>query len=166
MKYLLLAFSSFLAIALQMITGNIFFLFNFLNISLILVAWWTIYHSRVRALFFGSFTGLLFDYALGWPLGYNGFGLTLAVFIIGQSWDRFNTTDQPVARFLILSASSLANSLSIFSLFWVTQRATSSAFLVSAVFQALITAGVGLLFFIILDRYKSAQAYRELGIRN
>ena len=157
MKYLLLAVSSFLAVALQMIASDIFFLFNFLNISLILVAWWTIYHSRVRALFFGSFTGLLLDYALGWPLGYNGFGLTLAVFIIGQSWDRFNTGEQPLVRFLILAASSFSSSVSIFLLFWITQRSTSRIFLGSAVLQALITAGAGLLFFIVLERYKSTQ---------
>jgi rod shape-determining protein MreD len=160
MKYLLLVVSSFLAVALQMIASDIFFLFKFLNISLILVAWWTIYYSRVRALFFGSFTGLLVDYALGWPLGYNGFGLTLAVFIIGQSWDRFNTGEQPTVRFLILAASSLASSLSIFFLFWITQRATSRIFLGSAVLQALITAGAGFIFFIVLERYKSTQAHK------
>ena len=160
MKYLLLAVSSFLAVALQMIASDIFFLFNFLNISLILVAWWTIYHSRVRALFFGSFTGLLLDYALGWPLGYNGFGLTLAVFIIGQSWDRFNTGEQPLVRLLILTVSSLASSLSIFLLFWITQRPTSLVFLSSAAFQALITAGAGFMFFVVLERYKSTQAHK------
>ena len=157
MKYLLLAVSSFLAVALQMIAGNIFFLFNFLNISLILVAWWTIYHSRIRSLFFGSFTGLLLDYALGWPLGFNGFGLTLAVFIIGQSWDRFNTGEQPIVRFMIIAASSLASSLSIFALFLITQRATNRLFLGSSVIQALITAGAGLIFFVVIERYKSTQ---------
>ena len=160
MKYLLLAVSSFLAVALQMIAGNIFFVFNFLNIPLILVAWWTIYHSRIRALFFGSFTGLLLDYALGWPLGYNGFGLTLAVFIIGQSWDRFNTGEQPIVRFLILAASSLASSFSIFSLFWITQRATSRIFPGAAVLQALITAVAGLIFFVLLERHKSTQEHK------
>ena len=157
MKFLFLAVLSFLAVALQLIASDIFFLFNFLNISLILVAWRAIYHSRVQALFFGSFTGIVLDYALGWPLGYNGFGLTLAVFIIGQLWDRFNTGEQPLVRFLILVVSSLASSLSIFLLFWITQRATSRVFLGSAVLQALITAGAGLIFFVVLERYKSTQ---------
>ena len=158
MKYLFLAVSAFLAVAVQMIASDIFFVFSLLNISLILVAWCAIYRSRIQALFFGSFTGLLLDAALGWPLGYNGFGMTLAVFVIGKSWDRFNTAEQPIVRFLILAAASLANSLSMFLLFWIMQRATSRVFIGSAVLQALITAGAGLLFFVIIERYKRSHA--------
>ena len=160
MRYLFLAVSSFLTVAVQMIAGNVFFLFGFLDISLILVAWCVIYHSRVQALIFGSFTGLLLDAAMGWPLGYNGFGRTLAVFVIGKSWDRFNTAEQPVVRFLILVAASLASSLSMFLLFWITERPVSRVFPGSAVLQALITAGAGFIFFIILERYKQAQAHK------
>ena len=156
MKYLYLAISSFLAVAVQMIASDIFFLFNFLDISLILVAWCAIYRSRVQALFFGSFTGLLLDGALGWPLGYNGFGRTLAVFVIGQSWDHFNTAEQPMARFLVLSAASFASSLSMLLLFWITQRAINRMFIGSAILQALITAGAALIFFVLLERYKRA----------
>jgi len=158
MKYLFLAVSAFLAVAVQMIASDIFFVFGLLNISLILVAWCAIYRSRIQALFFGSFTGLLLDAALGWPLGYNGFGITLAVFVIGKTWDRFNTAEQPVVRFLILAAASLANSLSMFLLFWIMQRTTSRVFIGSAVLQALITAGAGLLFFVIIEHYKSTHA--------
>jgi rod shape-determining protein MreD len=160
MRYLYLAVSSFLAVVVQMIASENFFLFSFLDISLILVAWCAIYRSRVQALLFGSFTGLLLDGALGWPFGYNGFGRTLAVFIIGQLWDRFNTAEQPAVRFLILAASSLASSLSMYLLFWIMQRTTSRVFPGSAILQALITAGVGLVFFIFLERYKRAQALK------
>jgi len=74
MKYLLLALFSFLAVIAQMIAGNGFFLFNFLDLSLILVAFWAVYRNRTQALFVGSIAGLLQDAVLGWPLGYNGFG--------------------------------------------------------------------------------------------
>lgn len=158
MNYLFLAVASFLAVAVQMIAGNIFFAFGLLDIALIMAAWCAIYRSRVQALLFGSFTGLLMDAALGWPLGYNGFGLTLAVFVIGQSWDRFNTAEQPLMRFLILAAASLTNSLSMFLLFWIMQRTTSSIFIGSAILQALITSVAGFIFFIVLERYKRAHA--------
>ena len=160
MKYLFLALSSFLAVAVQMIASDIFSLFGLLDIALIPVAWWAVYHSRVQALFFGSFTGLLLDYTLGWPLGYNGFGLTLAVFVIGQSWDRFNTGEQPLVRFLILAAASLSNSLSMFFLFWIMQRTVNRIFIGSTVLQALITAGAGFIFFIVFERYKRNQALK------
>jgi rod shape-determining protein MreD len=158
MKYLFLAVSAFLAVAVQMIASDIFFPFSLLNISLLLVVWCAIYRSRVLALLLGSFTGLLLDAALGWPLGYNGFGLTLAVFVIGQSWDRLNTAEQPVVRFLILTAASLTNSMSMFLLFWIMQRTTSRVFIGSAVLQALITAGAGLIFFVVLECYKRTHA--------
>lgn len=154
MKYLFLVISSFLVVAVQMVANDIFIQFSFLDISLILVFWCAIYRSRVQALFFGSFTGLLLDAALEWPLGYNGFGLTLAVFVVGQSWDRFNTAEQPLVRFLILAAASLANSLSMFLLLWIMQRTTSRIFIGSSIVQALITAGAGLIFFVLLERYK------------
>src|SRR5262245_18058966 len=98
MKYLFLAVSSMLAIVAQMIAGNNFLLFNFLDISLILIGYWAIYRSRMQALFVGSLTGLLLDAALGWPLGFNGFGKTLAAFAIGAAAKRFNL-EGGVARF-------------------------------------------------------------------
>jgi rod shape-determining protein MreD len=157
MKYLFLALSSFLAIVAQMIAGKNFFLFNFLDLSLLLVAYWAVYRSRVQALFVGSLTGLLLDAALGWPLGYNGFGKTLAAFVIGHCWKRFNTSEQPWVRFAILATASCLSSLSMYLLFWLMQRSSSRVFLGASVFQALITAGVGVIFFAALETYKRIQ---------
>jgi rod shape-determining protein MreD len=158
MKYLFLALSSFLAIVAQMIVGNNFFLFNFLDLSLILIAYWAIYRSRIQAIFVGSLTGLLLDAAMGWPLGYNGFGKTLAAFFIGQCWKRFNTLEQPWVRFSILAVSSCLNSLGMFLLFWLMQRTTGRIFLGASIVQAFITAGVGIIFFAGLETYKRTQA--------
>ncbi len=157
MKYLFLALSSFLAIVAQMIAGNNFFLFSFLDLSLILVAYWAVYRSRIQALFVGSLTGLLLDAALGWPLGYNGFGKTLAAFVIGQCWKRFNTAEQPWVRFSIIAASSCLSSLSIFVLFWLMQRSASKIFLGASILQAFITAGIGVAVFAVLETYKRIQ---------
>jgi rod shape-determining protein MreD len=159
MKYVFLAVSSFLAIVAQMIAGNNFFLFNFLDLSLILIAYWAIYRSRLQALFIGSLAGLLLDAAMGWPLGYNGFGKTLAAFIIGQSWKRFNTRE-PWVRFSIIAASSCLSSLSIFILFRLMQRTTSKIFLGASLMQALITAGISIVLFAGLETYKRIQTHR------
>ena len=157
MKYLFLALSSFLAIVAQMIAGENFFLFNFLDLSLILVAYWAIYRSRIQALFVGALTGLLLDAALGWPLGYNGFGKTLAAFTIGQCWKRFNTLEQPWVRFSIIAASSCLSSLSIFILFWFLQRTTSHIFFGASLLQSLITATVSIIDFAGFETYKRSQ---------
>ena len=157
MKYLFLALSSFLAITAQMIAGNNFFIFNFLDLSLILLAYWAIYRSRTQALFVGSLTGLLLDAAMGWPLGYNGFGRTLAAFIIGQSWKRFNTRESWV-QFAIIAVSSLASSVSMFALFWIMQRTTSRIFLGASLVQALVTAFITIVLFTVMESYKHKQA--------
>ena len=157
MKYLFLGLSAFLAIVAQMIVGNNFFLFNFLDLSLIIVAYWAIYRSRTQALFVGSVTGLLLDAAMGWPLGYNGFGKTLAAFTIGQCWKRFNTAEQLWVRFLIIAASSCLSSLSVFALFWLMQRSSSGVFLGASTLQAFITASVGVIIFAGLENYKRTQ---------
>ena len=157
MKYLFLALSSFLAIVAQMIAGNSFFIFNFLDLSLILVAYWAVYRSRTQALFVGSLTGLLLDAAMGWPLGYNGFGRTLAAFIIGQAWKRFNTRESWV-QFTIVAISSLASSISIFTLSWIMQRISNGIILGVALIQALVTAVVTIIFFTVLNVYKHNQA--------
>jgi rod shape-determining protein MreD len=160
MKYLFLALSSFLAIIAQMIAGKNFFLFNFLDLSLILVAYWAIYRNRTQALFVGSVAGILLDAALGWPLGYNGFGKTMAAFIVGQSWKRFNTADQPWVRFAIFAAASCASSLSMYVLFLLMQRSSSRIFLGASVLQALITAGAAIIIFAGLDTYKRIQTHK------
>jgi rod shape-determining protein MreD len=160
MKYVFLALSSFLAIIAQMIAGNNFFLFNFLDLALLLVAYWAIYRSRMQALFVGALTGLLLDAAMGWPLGYNGFGKTLAALVIGQCWKRFNTAEQLWMRFSILAAASCLNSLSMYILFWFMQRSTSRIFLGASVLQALITAAVGVVFIAGLENYRRTQAHK------
>jgi len=160
MKYLFLALSSCLAIVAQMIAGNNFFLFNFLDLSLVLIAYWAIYRSRTQALFVGSLTGLLLDAAMGWPLGYNGFGHTLAALAIGQCWKRFNTAEQAWVRFSIIAASSCLSSFSIFVLFWLMQRTTSRIFWGASVLQAFITAGVAVVLFAGLETYKRVQTHK------
>ncbi len=157
MKYLFLALSAFFAIIAQMIAGNNFFLFNFVDLSLILVAYWAIYRSRMQALFVGSLAGLLLDAAMGLPLGYNGFGKTLAAFTIGQCWKRFNTAEQLWVRFSIIAASSCLSSLSMFILFWLMQRSSSRIFLGASALQAFITAAVAVLIFAGMENYKRTQ---------
>jgi rod shape-determining protein MreD len=161
MKYLFIAVSSFLAIAAQTIAGTNFFLFNFLDLSLLLIAYWATYRSRTQALFTGALTGLLLDAMLGWPLGYNGFGKTLAAFAIGHAVRKVNT-DETWIRFTIMASASCLNSLSIFLLFWLMQRPTNSIYLSSSLIQALITAGVGVLVFAVVDSYNQAQT-RKVG---
>jgi len=149
--------SAFLAIVAQMIAGNNFFLFNFLDMALILVAYWAVYRSRMQALFVGSLTGLLLDAAIGWPLGYNGFGKTLAAFAIGQCWKRFNTADQLWVRFSIIAASSCLSSLSMFVLFLLLERSSSKIYLGASLLQAFVTAAVAVIIFAGLENYKRTQ---------
>jgi len=153
MKYLLLLVLSFLTIFAQMIVGNYFSIFNFVDLSLILIAYWAVYRSRTQALFVGSLTGLLLDFAMGWPLGYNGFGRTLAAFVFGQSWKRFNTRESWV-QFVILVVSSCASSLSIFALFWIMQGNASRIFLGASMVQAIVTAFVTIILLALLQNYK------------
>ena len=140
-----------------MIAGNNFFIFNFLDLSLMLVAYWAIYRSRTQALFVGSLTGLLLDAAMGWPLGYNGFGKTLAAFIIGQCWKRFNTRESWV-KFAIMAVSSLASSISIVVLSWIMQRTSISVFLGASLIKALVTAFITIVLFTVLGTYLGNRA--------
>jgi rod shape-determining protein MreD len=159
MKYLFLAGTSFLAIMAQMIVGNNFFLFNFIDLSMILICYWAFYRSRPQALFVGSLTGILQDAVLGWPLGYNGFGKTLAAFIIAEAARRFDV-EGPLIRFILIAASSCLSSLSMFVLFLLLQRSSSSIFLGASLMQALITAIVGALLFAVIDSYRQATTKR------
>jgi rod shape-determining protein MreD len=153
MKYLFLPVLSLLSVTAQMIAGNNFFIFNYLDLALVLIAYWAVYHSRTQALFVGSLTGLLLDAAMGWPLGYNGFSKTLAALILGQSWKRFNTRESWV-QFIIIAVSSTASSLSIFVLFWIMQKNANPIYLRSSLIRAVITAFITILLFALLKTYK------------
>ncbi len=157
MKYLFLAISSVLTIAAQMIAGSNFFLFNFLDFSLILIAYWALYRNRIQALFVGSLTGVLLDAVIGWPLGYNGFGKTLAAYVIGQAAKHFNIEEGWI-RFTLLAVSSCMSSLSMFVLFALLQRGASPVFLGASLAQALITALAGVLVFAAHDSYQHAHS--------
>lgn len=144
-----------LAIVAQMIAGKNFFLFNFLDISLILIAYWALYRSRIQALFVGSLTGILLDAVLGWPLGFNGFGKTLAAFVIGQTSKHFNV-DEGWMRFVLLAGASFVSSLSVLMLFLLLGRSASPFYLQAALAQSVITALVGVLAFAVRDSYQQA----------
>ncbi len=143
----------------QMIAGNNFFLFNFVDLSLILITYWALYRSRAQALFVGSLTGILQDAVLNWPLGYNGFGKTLAAFVTAEAARRF-TLESVWIRFVLMVASSCVSSLSMFGLFLLLQRSSSGIYLGASLMQALITAIVGSLLFAALDTYKHVYSKR------
>lgn len=159
MKYLFLAGTSFLAIMAQMIAGNNFFLFNFVDLSLILITYWALYRSRTQALFVGSLTGILQDALLGLPLGYNGFGKTLAAFAIAEAARRFDV-DGVWIRYILIAVSSCLSSLSMFTLFLLLERSSNRIFLGASLMQALITAGIGALLFAALDSYSHGYTKR------
>ena len=159
MKYLLLALFSFLAIIAQMIGGNNFFLFDFLDLSLILIAYWAVYRSRMQALFVGSISGILLDAVFGLPMGFNGFGKTLAAFVIGQAARRFNISEAWM-RFALIASASILNSLCMYALFVLMQRSYNSIFLGASLIQALVTGSVGAAVFAALDSYHEAHARR------
>jgi len=159
MKYVFLTASSFLAIVAQMIAGNNFFLFNFLDLSLLLIAYWAIYRSATQALFVGSMTGLLMDAALGWPLGYNGFAKTLAAFAVGVAAKRFNL-EGSVVRFVLIAGTSCLSSICIYLLSALLQRSLGLAYLSASLMQAMVTGLAGLLLLSLLDAYEQARANR------
>jgi rod shape-determining protein MreD len=159
MKYLYLAGTSFLAIMAQMIVGKNFFLFNFVDLSLILICYWALYRSRTQALFVGSLTGILQDAVLGWPLGYNGFGKTLAAFTMAEASRRFDVEGAWI-RFILMAVSSCLSSFSIFALFLLLQRSSSSIYMGASLMQALITAGMGALLFAAIDAYRHVYTKR------
>lgn len=152
MKYVFLAASAFLAIAAQAIAGSNFFLFNFLDLSLIVIAYWAIYRNRTQALFLGTITGVLLDAVLGWPLGFNGFGRTLAAFAIGQAARKFNVEESWI-RFLLIAVSSSVSSLGIFVLSFIMQWSSGVTYLGASLVQALFTAAVGVVLFLVHDNY-------------
>ncbi len=137
----------------QMIVGNNFFLFNFIDLSILLIAYWAFYRSRTQALFVGSLTGILQDAVLSLPLGYNGFSKTLAAFLIAEASRRLDVGGAWI-RFLLLLASSCLSSLSLLGLFLLVQRSTNKVFFGASLLQAFITAGVGALLFAALDTYQ------------
>ncbi len=157
MKYLVLAASSLLVVVVQMIAGRIVFLFNFLDLSLLLIAYWALYRNRMEALFAGSITGILLDAFLGWPLGYHGFGKTLAAFALGRASKHFTLTGRAI-RFFAVGAASLLSSASVFLLLLALQRSTEALFLGAALVQALFTALVAVALLAGVDAYASARA--------
>jgi rod shape-determining protein MreD len=159
MKYVFLAVSSFLAIVAQTIAGRNFFLFNYLDLSLILIAYWAINRSRVQALFVGSLTGVLLDAVFGWPLGYNGFGKTLAAFVIGQAAKHLNAEENWI-RFVLIASSSALSSLSVLALFALLQHAFGAILLGASLVQAITTAAVGVLVLAAIDNHTASQVRR------
>src|SRR5687767_16034862 len=128
MKYLSLALASFMVIVAQMIVGNNFFLFDFFDLSTILVMYWALYRSRMQALFVGSVAGLFLDAAMGWPLGNNGSGKPTVAFLIAAAVKPFNTAASPDPSAWI-AISVFTSSTSSFFLLQIRKVAPNTSFL-------------------------------------
>ena len=152
MMYLYILLLSFLAIVAQMVALDHFLFLSCVDLPLILTSFWAAYRNRTQALYVGALTGLLMDAGMGWPLGYNGFGRTLAAFVFGQLWKRFNTREAWV-QLVILTVSSLASTSSILVLCWIMQRKVGSAFAGGSIVQAIVTAFVTVILFALLKKY-------------
>jgi len=152
MTYLLILLLSFLTVVAQMVALDHLLFLGSVDLPLILIAYWAAYRSRTQALYVGALTGLLLDAAMGWPLGYHGFGRTLAAFVFGQSWKRFNTREAWV-QFVILAVSSCASSLSILALCGIMRRSVGKAFGGGMILQAIVTAFITVILFALLRRY-------------
>ncbi len=161
MKYAFLAVSAFIAILTQTVAGNSYFIFSYLDLSLVLVAFWAVYRNRTQALFVGSIIGILQDAMLGWPLGYNGFGKTLAAFMVGQAAKHFNIEGAWI-RFLLIASAGFISALSVFGLFLLMQRNVDILFLGGSLMQAVITGAAGTLVFSLVDNYQATHA-RKVG---
>ena len=79
-----LTISLIIAILLQWTLRNVWEPFTFIDFPLIMVVYAALQRNSIRALLFGSISGLAIDALSGGLLGANGFAKTLVAYIITE----------------------------------------------------------------------------------
>src|SRR3954470_6194073 len=99
-----------IAIALQWTLRNVFEPFVYIDFPLIVVVYAALQRNSIRAILFGTLSGISVDALSGGLLGANGFSKTLVAYIVSELARRVYL-DNLILRIPVLAAASALSSL-------------------------------------------------------
>jgi len=161
-----LTISLLIAIALQWTLRNVWEGFGYIDFPLIIVVYAALQRNSIRALLFGTLSGLSIDALSGGLLGSNGFSKTVVAYVVSEIARRVYV-DNLILRIPIIAGACVVNSAIYYGLHRLFGQEPAGDVLVTGAYTLIGTTVVGTLVYFLLqsmsaDRGRGRKRKREV----
>jgi rod shape-determining protein MreD len=147
-----LTISLIVAIVLQWTLRNVAEPLAYIDFPLIIVIYAALQRNSIRAILFGTISGIATDALSGGLLGANGFTKTLVAYIVSEIARRVYM-DNLILRIPVLAGACLLNSFVFYGLHGLLGQTPSGDMLVITAYSLIGTTVVGTLVYIFLQSF-------------
>lgn len=141
-----------IAIVLQWTLRNVAEPFAYVDLPLIIVVYAALQRNSIRAILFGTISGIAVDALSGGLLGSNAFSKTLIAYIVSEMARRVYL-DNLLLRIPVIAGACLLNSAVYFGLHRLFGQAPSGDVLVTAAYSLIGTTIAGTLIYLLLQNF-------------
>lgn len=150
MEQLKLTAALVIAVLLQWTLRNIAEPLAYVDFPLIIVVYAALQRNSLRAILFGTFSGLAVDALSGGLLGANGFSKTLVAYVVSEIARRVYM-DNLLLRIPVIAGACFLDDGVYYGLHRLLGQEPSGTFLTTALYTMLATTVVGTVVYVLLD---------------
>jgi rod shape-determining protein MreD len=143
-----------IAVMLQWTLRNVAEPFAFIDFPLIIVVYAALQRNSLRAILFGTFSGLAVDALSGGLLGANGFSKTLIAYVVSELARRVYL-DNLLLRIPVIAGACFLNDAVYYGLHRLLGQEPAGQFFIIAAYTVLGTTIAGTLIYLFLDSFMS-----------
>src|SRR5437868_2522733 len=149
-----------IAILLQWTLRNVWEPLAFIDFPLIIVVYAALQRNSIRALLFGTISGLSIDALSGGLLGANGFSKTLIAYIVSEIARRVYM-DNLILRIPVLAGACLLDYLVYYGLHRLLGQTPAGDVVVTAAYSLIATTIAGTLVYLFLQNFATTNIRRK-----
>lgn len=149
-----------IAVVLQWSLRNVADQAMFVNFPLIIVVYAALQRNSIRAILFGSISGILIDSLSGGLLGANGFSQTIIAFIVSEIARRVYM-DNLILRIPVIAGACLLNTAIYLGMHRLFGQVPSGDILVTVVYTLIGTTIAGTIIYLLLDTMSGDKLRRK-----
>jgi rod shape-determining protein MreD len=149
-----------IAIGLQWTLRNVWEGFAYIDFPLIIVVYAALQRNSIRAILFGTISGLAMDAMSGGLLGANGFSKTLVAYIVSEIARRVYM-DNLLLRIPVLAGACLLDDLIYYGLHRLFGQVPVGDPLVTIAYSLIATTTVGTLVYLLLQNLSGDKTRRK-----
>lgn len=149
-----------LAIVLQWTLRNVWEPFAYIDLPLIIVVYAALQRNSIRAILFGTISGVAIDALSGGLLGANGFSKTVVAYIVSEMARRVYL-DNLLLRIPVIAGACLLDDLVYFGLHRLFGQPPAGDLLVTASYSLIGTTIAGTLAYLLLQSFSGDKVRRK-----
>lgn len=155
-----LTISLIIAIILQWTLRNVWDGFAYIDFPLIIVVYAALQRNSIRAILFGTISGVAVDALSGGLLGANGFSKTVIAYVVSEIARRVYM-DNLILRIPVIAGACLVNDLIYYGLHRLFGQPPSGDILVTAAYSLIGTTIAGTLVYLLLQSFSGDKIRRK-----